>query len=97
MQGSSRGIRRSAEHKRDVRAEAGEELAELDSYRFAADHEDAAGDFPQRGGLTVCPHRHVLCALDGRDARVRPGRDDDMLGGQDPPVDVYLALPARRP
>ncbi len=48
----------------DLGAHAGEELAELDAHRAAADHEHPAGDVGERGRLPIRPH---LCRLESFD------------------------------
>jgi hypothetical protein len=81
-------------HQGDRGAKPGQDLAELDPDRAAADDQRAAGDLPQLGGLPVGPHLDpgLVQALDGRAARVGAGGNDDVGGGQPAPVD---ADPAR--
>lgn len=69
-----------------------QEQAKFGANRAAADHHRARGDLGERSRLAVGPERDAVQTVNGRDERLRPGRDDQVIGGQRPAVDFDLAL-----
>jgi hypothetical protein len=63
----------------DLRAEAGESLAELDADRSTAEHRQRGGQLARHGGLAVRPVVHLVQPRDGRDGGGTSVGDHDGL------------------